>query len=66
MDSFVQRVQNIAISDRFYLRRKLGSGTFGEVYLGRSICLSPPEYLGIHEILHFQQVMTPKPAMKSP
>ncbi|KAK5189052.1 hypothetical protein LTR96_010935 [Exophiala xenobiotica] len=35
MDSFVLRVQNIAIGGKYHLERKLGSGSFGNVYLGR-------------------------------
>lgn len=41
MDSFVQRVQNIAIGDRYHLVRKLGSGSFGKVYLGMATSLTP-------------------------
>lgn len=41
MDSFVQRVREIRIGEKYQLLRKLGSGSFGKVYLGmkRERCL---------------------------
>jgi serine/threonine protein kinase len=41
MDNFVQRVQDIAIGDRYHLVGKLGSGSFGNVYLGTAASVSP-------------------------
>lgn len=35
MENFVQRVQDISIGGRYHLVRKLGSGSFGDVYIGR-------------------------------
>ncbi|KIX02323.1 uncharacterized protein Z518_08264 [Rhinocladiella mackenziei CBS 650.93] len=38
MDNFVQRVRDIRIGDKYQLLRKLGSGSFGKVYLaGRDV-----------------------------
>jgi serine/threonine protein kinase len=34
MDNFVQRVRDIRIGEKYQLLRKLGSGSFGQVYLG--------------------------------
>jgi len=41
MDSFVQRIQGVAIGGKYYLMRKLGSGSFGHVYLGMATSLTP-------------------------
>lgn len=41
MDPFVQRVRDIAIGGRYHLVRKLGSGTFGNVYLGMAVSMPP-------------------------
>ncbi|KAK5442638.1 hypothetical protein LTS15_010956 [Exophiala xenobiotica] len=41
MDSFVSRVSNIAIGGKYHLVRKLGSGSFGNVYLGMVTSPSP-------------------------
>ncbi|EXJ80936.1 CK1/CK1/CK1-D protein kinase [Capronia epimyces CBS 606.96] len=37
MDPFVQRVREIRIGGKYQLLRKLGSGSFGKVYLGRDV-----------------------------
>jgi len=37
MDSFVQHVQDTPIGVKYRLRRTLGSGTFGSVYLGNQV-----------------------------
>ena len=34
MDNFMQRVRDIRIGEKYQLLRKLGSGSFGKVYLG--------------------------------
>lgn len=36
-DNFVKRVQEIRIGDKYQLLRRLGSGTFGTVYLGMAV-----------------------------
>ena len=39
-DGFVQRFLDIRIAGRYQLRERLGAGTFGQVYLGKSILAS--------------------------
>ncbi len=41
MENFVQRVQDISIGGRYHLVRKLGSGSFGDVYIGKAASISP-------------------------
>ena len=40
MDNFVRRVQDIAIGGRYHLQTKLGSGSFGKVYLGTALIVA--------------------------
>jgi serine/threonine protein kinase len=41
MDEFVRRIKAIGIGGKYHLLRKLGSGSFGNVYLGMALTAAP-------------------------